>query len=189
MSQDGELLTKLTHIIQTAIERDAELRQRYEVGEKFRFIRDRLQSLLDEVQKQPAAHATKKQKETVQVLEDEILVYVHLYNAQGLSVRTWQSIITPKAFFDFSVNRPIYKERSHVLSFIQAKPNRAQHGFLTIAVKVDRITSDENLKDPMGYSLVKVKEGSLRCEKLLCFTHNENEYTLSEEGELVKKTS
>lgn len=189
MSQANEQLIKLTEIVQAAIQRDAELRQRYEVGDKFKFIRDRLQTLLEEVQRETEAIKIwqKKSTQVVSVEAGEVLVFVHLYNAQGLSIKTWQGIITPKAFFDFSVNRPIYKEKAHIQSFIQAKANRAQHGYLTVAVKQERVISSENLKDSMGHTLVKVKEGSLRCEKLLSFTHNDNEYILNEESELVKK--
>jgi hypothetical protein len=188
MSQTNEQLIKLTEIVQAAIQRDMELRQRYEIGEKFKFIRERLNTLLTEVQQTSQDRKIKeKALEAVTVEADEALVFVHLYNAQGLSIKTWESIITPKAFFDFSVNRPIYKEKAEIQSFIDAKPNRAQHGYLTVAVKQERILSPDNLKDAMGHMLVKVKEGSLRRERLVSFTHNQNEYILNEEGDLIKK--
>lgn len=188
MTQINEQLIKLTKIVQTAIERDTELRQRYEVGEKFKFIRDRLNALLEEIQQGHQENKIqRKSVEGITIETDEVLVFVHLYNAQGLSIKTWQSIITPKAFFEFSVNRPVYKEKADIESLINTKSNRAQHGYLTIAVKQERIMLSDNFKDSMGHRLVKVKEGSLRFEKLISFTHTQNEYTLNQNGELIKK--
>lgn len=191
MSSDNEQeqLTKLLHIIQEALRQDEELRQKYQVGEKFRFIRDRLQTLLTEAQKGPVLQLVLKKKATIEVQEDESLVYVHLYNAQSGSIKAWQSIVTPRAFFDYSVNRPIYQEKTYIEAFIKAKTNRAQHGYLTVAVKKDRFLPprDNLVKDPMGHPLVKVKEGALRYERLVSFTHNEQDYVLNDAGELVKK--
>lgn len=184
---EQEQLNKLLAIIHTALQQDEQLRQKYQIGEKFRFIRERLQSLLTEIQQQPVTKKTqKKHSEGVSVEEDELLLYVYLYNAQGNSFRTWQNIVTSKAFLDYSVNRPIYQERIHIEAFIRSKTVLAHHGYLTFAVKKERVLSN-NSKDAMGHSLVKVKEGSLKIEKLLSFTHNEQTYILSENGELIKK--
>ena len=194
MPQDNEekQLAKLIGIIQEAVQRDQQLRQTYAIGEKFLFIRARLQSLLEEIERASQETQEKKARLLPQVLveEDEILVYIHLYNAQGLMLRTWESMITPRAFFDFSVNRPIYKEQAHIEAFIYSKANKAQHGFLTVAMKRDRVLqthSEDALKDVVGNPLIKIKEGSLKREKLLTFTHNKIVYQLTEAGNLVIK--
>ncbi len=102
MPQDNEQeqLNQLIVLIQEALQRDGQLRQTHQVGERFRFVRDRLQALLETIQKEAAGQ--EKQTKLAPVLklaEDELLVYIHLYNAQGALVRTWQSMITRKAFF------------------------------------------------------------------------------------------
>lgn len=176
-------------IIQEALTRDEQLREKYQMGEKFRFIRDRLLKAKECLGDVSAAAVETKQGQTIKIEEDEMLVYVHLYNAQGMSIRTWQSLITAKALFDFSVNRSIYREKQHIDSFIQAKTNKVQHGYLTIVVKKSCIhsTPESELKDAMGNMLAKIKEGSLRYEKLVSFTHNNQDYVTNEKGELVKK--
>jgi intracellular multiplication protein IcmQ len=189
---EEEQLAKLISIIQEAIQRDQQLRQTYGVGEKFIFIRDRLQALLGEIERATSATSEKKSRQLreVQVEEDEILVFIHLYNAQGLSLRTWEAMITPRAFFDFSVNRPIYKEKAHIEAFIHTKANKAQHAYLTIAMKIERVLPvhhEEGVKDVLGNVLIKIKEGSLRPEKLVSFTHNKIEYQLSDTGDLIVK--
>lgn len=191
MSPDNEQeqLKKLIELIQEALRQDEQLRQKYQVGEKFRFIRERLQTLLVEVQEGSIVKLVQKKKiAVVEAMENESLVYVHLYNAQSGSMKAWQSIVNPKAFFDYSVNRPIYREKAHIEAFIKAKANSMQHGYLTIAVQKDRfLPSRDDIKDSMGNPLVKVKEGALRCERLVSFTHNGQEYVLNEEGSLIKK--
>ena len=192
MPQDNEKedLIKLIGLIQEAIQRDEQLRQTHQIGEKFRFVRDRLQAVLETVQKETVTHEKKiKPAQEIKAEEDEALVYVHLYNAQGLVVRTWQSMITPKAFFDFSVNRPIYEKKNHVEDFIRSKTKKEQHGYLTVAMKKDRILPihEEGIKDPLGNPLIKIKEGSLRFERTAAFVHNGIMYQFNEEGELIKK--
>jgi hypothetical protein len=195
MSQDNEQeqLNQLISLIQVALQRDEQLRQTHQIGERFRFVRDRLQTLLETIEKESAAKEKQvKVARTLQLAEDEILVYIHLYNAQGALVRTWQAMITPKAFFDFSVNRPIYQEMKHIEAFIRAKSNKTQHAYLTVAMKKERILpppEEGMLKDSLENPLTKVKEGSLRYERLVSFTHNEIVYELNETGELIKKNS
>ena len=187
---EQDRLSQLIAVIQDAIQRDSSLRQTHAIGEKFRFVRERLQSLLETIQKETSNQETKVHiPKALQLEEDEILVYIHLYNAQGAMVRTWQSMITPKAFFDFSVNRPIYTEKKDIEAFIRNKPNKAQHAYITIAMKKERVLPspvEGGLKDPLGNTVIKVREGSLRHERMVSFTHNELIYVLSEEGNLVK---
>ena len=120
--------------------------------------------------------------------EDEVVVYVYLYNARGLVLSSWQNLLMPKVFYEYSVNRPIYKDKSHIQALLQSKVNKAQHAYLTVAIKASHIIQPEAaLKDNLGNPLIKIKEGSLSVGKLLCFTCNDQEYTLNAKNELVKK--
>ncbi len=193
MPQDSEKeqRSKLIAIIQEALQRDETLRQNYQIGERFKFVRERLQSLLENVEKDTET----KEARTIRVQdfkleEDEVLVYVHLFNAQGLNVRTWSGMLTPKALFDYSVNRPIYQEQKNIEAFIRSKSNKTQHAYLTVAMKKDRVLpmpEDVVPKDLLGNSLLKIKEGSLRYDRLVSFTHNEQIYYVAGNGDLIKK--
>ncbi len=188
---EQELLNQLISLIQEALQRDTQLRQSHQVGERFRFVRDRLQVLLETIEKETAIIAKQtKQAAVLQAEEGELLVYIHLYNAQGALLRTWQSMITPKAFFDFSVNRPIYQEKKHIEAFIRSKTNKAHHAYLIVAMQKERILPPPEegvIKDALENPLIKVKEGSLSHRRMICFVHNEITYELNEEGELIKK--
>ena len=178
----------LLKLVQEALQQDQALREKYQIGEKFRFVRDRLQALFTHIEE--ALKDTGKEKEETRdhLLEDEILIYIYLYNTQGTAIRTWLKMLNPAVFYEYSVNRPLYTEKSAVEAFIRGKTNRAHHGYLTIAIKKQFILkTQEPLKDAMGGDLIRVKEGSLHFNKLKSLTHNGIDYVLNEENELVKK--
>ena len=183
---------KLVQLIREAIQHDVELREKYHVGNKFRFVQDRLHTLLDTLETQ--IKSVKSAEKESQKKEDSIhhvLVYVYLYNAQGLMLRSWSAMLTPKVFYEYSVNRPIYAEKKHIEALIKSKTNKQQHGYLTIAVHRDTILTvpDTALKDTLGNSLIKVREGSLHFTHLVAFTHNGQDYVVNSQGELVKKAN
>lgn len=178
---------KMLELLREAVKHDEALREQYQLGNKFRFVRDNLQALLKHVESHVVVVSDKTADEELvkQVGADETVVYVYLYNAQGMNVRTWQKMLIPKVFAEYSVNRPIYAEKAHIESMIKAKSNIAQHAFLKIAVKnSDIIKVDGENKDPAGFPLVKIRERSLHFQKLLSFTHANQEYSVSDNGEL-----
>ncbi len=180
---------KLLAAIHRAIQRDGELREQYQIGDRFRFVKDRLRALADELEQSANQRLAYKAKNLKELAADEVIVYVYLYNTQGLQFRTWQNLVTAKVFYEYSVNRPIYSDKSHIEALLRTKSNSAQHAFLSIAVKADQLIKlplETAPKDVAGNPVIKVKEGSLRFEKLLTFTHQDQEYRLNEEGNLVK---
>lgn len=185
MAQDN--LNKLIEVIRSALQRDRDLREKYKIGEKFRFIRDRIQALLstieETVQVKQAAAQTKNED-----TRDEVVVYVYLYNAQGDNLKSWEKMLNPKVFYEYSINRPIYTEKSHVEAFIRGRPNKNQHAYLAVSIKSHDIIKNaeaEASKDIFGNPLIKIKEGSLRFNKLISLTHCERTFHLNEVGELI----
>lgn len=185
-----EQTEKLLQLMREALQRDQELRDQFHIGEKFRFIRDRIVALVSRMEESLSDMQQKEDKKITILGEDEKLVYVHLFNAHGQLLQTWQKMVNPSVFYEHSVNRPVYNEKNDIESFIRTKPNKAQHGYLTIVIKKADIydTSDESMKDLIGNQLIKVKEGSLKPNCLLAFTHNQQDYLITENGVLIKKT-
>lgn len=191
MSKDHEQHNKLMQLIRVALKRDQELREKYQVGEKFRFVRDRLTALLKQAEDSDITITQTGQIKEQEVTADEILVYVYLYNAQGNVLQTWQKMLNASVFYEYSVNRPIYTEKPSIESLVRSKSNKMQHGYLTIVIKKNdliNLPQGETVQDSLGHSLVKVREGSLKFERFVSFVHNDNEYKLSERGELVKRS-
>jgi len=180
---------KLLELVQAAIEQDVQLRDKYKVGDKFRFIRDRLQDLATRLEEQVRI-AEQEIKKAEKQAADEVLVYVYLYNTQGMLFPTWQKMVTGAVLYEYSVNRPIYADLSLVESYIRSKTNKTQHAILAVALKpadIIRSPITDAMKDAMGNQLIKVREGSLLVDKVVCFIHNGHEYTLSPSGALMKK--
>ena len=187
---DNEKKDKLLKLVRDAVQSDVSLRQQFQVGEKFRFIRDRLNALLARVEESFSEMKKEEESHIKIVAEDEVLLYVYLFNAQGLTLSTWNKMVNASVFYEYSVNRPIYQDKHDIEAIIRSKAVKAQHGYLTIAVKRDnilKVPAEEIAKDPNGVALVKVKEGSLLFPRLIAFTHLEKEYIVNESGTLIKK--
>jgi intracellular multiplication protein IcmQ len=181
---------KLLQLMRNAVQQDNEMRQKFQVGDKFRFIRDRLNALLARMEEGISALEKEDEQKVIHIADDEMVVYVYLYNAQGLAFQTWQKMLNPSVFYEYSVNRPIYADLSFVEAFVRSKTNKMQHAYLTIVIKKqDVITTQgaEIQKDALGNPLIKVKEGSLHFIKMVAFTHNSIHYIVNDRGEVIKK--
>ena len=128
----------------------------------------------------------KIKKETKTVNENDTVVYVYLFNAQGLVLESWVKMLHPAVFYEYSVNRPIYLDKAHVKILISHKTTRSQHAYLSVAIKKTDILQGEE-KDAYGNTVIKVREGSLLAERMVSFTHNETDYVLNKDRLVVKK--
>lgn len=175
--------TKLLALVREAVECDEALRVKFEVGDKFRFVRERLKEILSYLESNQAMAATVKLDVKLNLQENEVLVYVYLFNAKGVVLRNWINMLSAKVFYEYSVNRPIYANKNEIDAMLRTKKDKPQHAYLAVAVQKTDILQSAS----QDGSLIKVKEGSLKLDRLISFFHNGNEYTLSAEGELVKK--
>ncbi|EKD70127.1 MAG: IcmQ [uncultured bacterium] len=183
----NELKEKILYLAKEAVEQDKTLRQEMQVGEKFRFIRDRLGALFSHIDLTLKEMQKKSEIKPDQLAEDEVIVYVYLFNAHGLTFQNWYKMLNPNVFYEYSVNRPIYADKANIEAFIRSRSNKVQHGYLAVAIKKEHILKTiEPLKDVIGNPVIKVKEGSLKIERLINFTHNGKRYRLNDEGELIK---
>lgn len=178
-----EALLKLVH---DALEKDKALRETYKTGEKFRFIRDRLHALAAHVEEDIRKIEASVKKPRV-LSKEEAPVYVYLFNAQGAVLSTWQKMLNPSVLYEYSVNRPIYANQADIEYLIRGKPNKAQHAYLTIMVLQSDILAQAENKEKQPLSLVKVKEGALRYDKILFFNHNGLQYEV-DNGQLTIKS-
>jgi len=188
MSDKSESREKLLNILRDIIKQDADLRTQLQIGDKFRFVRDKLNALLNSVEEELTVLRAETEQPEVVTAEDDINVCVYLFNSQGLDMQSWRKMVSPDVFYEYSVNRPIYKEKEQIDKFIASKPTRTQHGYLIVAIKKDAIFQlDDKTKDAIGNPIFKVKEGSLKINRVVAFVHNSIEYSVSPEGDISKK--
>jgi len=194
MDKKNDPQSKLIQVVRDAIQRDQEFREKYQVGEKFRFIRDRLHALLkrleEDISNTPAVLKITSDEKNNEKNEEEIIVYVYLFNAQGITLRSWQSMLTPNLLYEYNINRPIYVEKAHVEALLRSKSNKVQHAYFSIAIHRNNVLHSAEqglLKDSLGNPVVKIKEKTLHFNKFHSLFHNDQEYVLNEEKELIKK--
>src|SRR6266567_2544577 len=170
MPNEKEQREKLLQLVRDVVDQDKILREKYQVGDKFCFIRDRLNALLACVEESLNTLQQDTEQKTSDILEDETVVYIYLFNAQGLNFQTWLKMLGPSVFYEYSVNRPIYTEKSHVDTFIRSKSTINQHAYISIVIKKIAILPEvagDVTKDPIGSPIVKVKEGSFQINRVI----------------------
>lgn len=180
---DPSVKQALFSIVKELVASDEALRQKNQIGDKFRFIRERLQTLYQEVEsnldgEQAQASVNKA------LSEHERLVFVYVYNAQGILLSTWQKLLNPVTYYDHSVNRPIYTDEKEIQALISTKSNPKQHGYLIFSLNKEDIQLSGG-KDALGAYLVRVKEGSLKFSELRGFVHHQQVYQVLPNGELM----
>ncbi len=187
---DEELANKVLQLVKTVVLQDDELRKKYEMENKFRFVREHLQAIYQQLEEEIQV-STKQAEQRIkknEIQDDEVPVYVYLYNVQGAILSSWQNLLTPKVFYEYSVNRPIYLEKSHIQTLLNSKKNKAEHAYIAVAIKTAYIIRSEvEVKDSLGNPLIKIKEGSLSFGNFLSLTYNDQEYILNNKRELIKK--
>ncbi|MBA3661660.1 MAG: type IVB secretion system protein IcmQ [Gammaproteobacteria bacterium] len=191
MADDKNKKEALLELVRQTIAKDEALREEFQVGNKFRFIRDRLIALQANLEENLAALEKQEKKWDEAIETHEALVYIYLYNAQGQLFSTWQKMVTPSVFYEYSVNRPVYSTKADVDAFIRSKSNKSHHGYLTIAVNQADILNPIAVpaQDTIGQTLIRVREGAFNVKKVVTFTHNNHEFYLNEDAELVRKPS
>lgn len=191
MSDDQMLKEKkVLELVREAAQRDAELRKKYQIGTKFRFVHDRLHAMLARLEQNLLALDESQKQSVRKKIEDEVLVYVYLFNAHGINLRSWQNMLLPKIFYEHSVNRPIYTNKKFIELLLKSKNNKLLHGYVTMAIKssdIIKVPDETEVKDAMGSPVIRVREGSLSFQNVIAFTHNGIDYEVNEKGELVKK--
>src|SRR5687767_11916996 len=98
--EDKEKRDELLKLVRDAVLKDKELRDQYSIGDKFRFIRDRLHALQSRIEENVAVLTKQVEERTDKAQADEILVYVYVFNAQGSILKTWAKMLNPAVFYE-----------------------------------------------------------------------------------------
>jgi len=189
VESNADLIKELGNIVNI----EKKLRQHCGIGARFKVISTQLQNILkkfaERVQRMQSA-MQKAEKDVDVLAEDEMLVYVYLFNAQGATLKNWENLLLPRALVDHSVNRPIYAKQENVEQVLRSKANKTQHSYLVVKIKKQDVlqsAQNEDLRDQNGFPLLRVKHGALETEKIKEFVHNDQTYKVSPRGELLKK--
>ncbi len=191
LEQQEPVDNETQQIIQDAVQAEQQLRQNHDIGVRFNILKTQLLSLsnkidkeLGEKQKQPATNHTNADK----LSENETLVYVSLFNAQGNILNSWQKLLEPKALYDHSVNRPIYANQKEIEEMLRNKTNKNQNAYFIIVVNKNDIMANEEtttLRDPNGFPLLRLKQGALKKGNIKLFVHKDINYKIDKKSDAL----
>lgn len=115
--------------------------------------------------------------EQVSLKDDQVEVYISVYNSQGDDLGNWARIIDNLT--RQSVSRPTYLKVNEVKEMIRSKLNLDNEGYVSLHVLKTDLNSmaKESLpKDKLGNSLVLLKERIIEQNKIKKFHHNSGTY-------------
>jgi len=190
-ADDDKANTEVHEALQSAVDKEGELRENCEIGVRFNVVNTQLQAAVEKFDKAVGIGEEKGEeaaKAEAGLAEDETLVYVYLFNAHGMALRTWQNLLLPSAFFEHSVNRPIYADKEHVEAVLRAKPNKDRHAYVEVVIKKDDIfqtTGGQDLQDKYGHPLLRLRQGALKPKNAQYFFHKDTKYKISKDGQIV----
>jgi hypothetical protein len=180
MARDKENAEQLLMRVQQVCDAEKQIREKYQIGDKFRFLREQLLALLKEMNMIVSENNKESLPNDKELSSEREVIYVHLFNASGTSIEQWATMISSAVFYDYSINRPIYRDKNEIEAFIRSKSNKLQHAYLAIAIPSDSIISDLRAT-VSGYRLLKVKEGALHLDQLLYIFYNGQAYAYNVE--------
>lgn len=178
---EKEIHPSLYAEIKALIEEEKLLRSRLNIGDQYRSIHSRLETLFNDVKQLTlSTHQAVVASDLPLVLSaSQQYIYVYLYNARGKTLARWENMLSPQSIEEYSVNRPIYASRAHVESYIRSRINSDEHAGLVMKVeKTDIVpcTGKEVRYDILGQPLLQLKERVLHIENLVSFFHQGRDY-------------
>jgi hypothetical protein len=190
------IIKEMVLSVKNLAEKETQLRTQYEIGDRYRVIRDKISVLVHTIEEFAANHSVSLQSdelikdsltsESLSLAEGECWVYVYLYNAKGAELALWFSMLSDAALEDYTFNRPIYREESQVQAFIRSRPSDNEYAYLTLKIKeTDVIDPESPTKDSLGVALMSLTERSLLLANAFSFVHKGKTYYFNKEsGEL-----
>tara|TARA_B100000508_G_C11433476_1_gene264672 strand:- start:547 stop:1188 length:642 start_codon:yes stop_codon:yes gene_type:complete len=186
----GDAAVKRMHeLLKEVKAREAALRDATKIGVRFNVLRTQVDKALDEFEQALSNFHVDEDADEVDhnkvLADDEMPVYIYLFNSQGHVFDSWKSMMKPSSIREYSVNRPVYLKLEHVEEVLRAKTPREHHGFVEVIVKKADILSFDAMHDKFHHPLARLKEGALKLERVLRFHVNRQDYQVSPDGKIL----
>lgn len=193
--EEGFSLEEWVIFLQDIIDMEMAAREEFNIGARFSVLQSQLQKLLidyREGMKVISSEFIESQSKKEELEEDEIVVYVYLFNVHGRRLNSWLQLLSPQGLMDMSVNRPIYAKKDHVEELLRSKADADLHAYIKVAVKKANVLmplEESVLKDTIGNLLLRLKHAAIKQDKILGFYHQGKEYTFSKDAGFKLKKS
>jgi len=148
------------------------------IGKRLRALREQAITDLGMDATQQTQQAEKKVEETI--ADDEMLVYISLYQADGKNIQKWQMLI--KALTGAGISRPVYQQKEDLEELIRHKVDSQKEAYVIARVKKENLLRgpEKGLQDRLGHPLLTLREGSLTLENMVEFIYEGKHYMLDE---------
>lgn len=106
------------------------------------------------------------------LLPGEIMVYIHVYHAQGGRLNNWLSLV--RLVGTACASRPIYKDEEAVKAILDRRGMPETEGYLAVKVQagnVLEVPDDRRMVDGLGQPLLALKSGALKPSCICYFVH------------------
>lgn len=148
------------------------------IGKRLQELRAEAVAVFGMTEKQ--GHEAQVSTDSISVADDETLVYISLYQADGKNMQKWQTAI--KALKGSNICRPTYPEKAHLEEMIRHKADPQKEAYVIARVKKEDLlpSPEKGLQDRFGHALVTLREGVLTVENMVEFVHEGTHYRLDE---------
>lgn len=119
--------------------------------------------------------------------EDEVKVYVSLYQADGHDKQKWEAQLA--SIETYLVGRPIYQYEADIRRVIRQKLVGTTEAYAVLVVPKHHIVANDisaKKTDRHGFALVTIEASEIRPEHVLEFVHGSKRYHLID-GHLIRK--
>lgn len=123
-----------------------------------------------------------------QLADDEVKVYVSLYQADGHNLKKWEAQL---ASIDcYMAGRPIYKNETDIKKTIRQKLLQMSEAYAVVVVKKEQLLSqdfEQTKTDRYGHELLTIESGAVSAEKVMGFSHGGRDYFYHKQRLILKK--
>lgn len=109
--------------------------------------------------------------------EDEMLVYISIFQSEGHNLRKWELQLS--SLRSHLLGRPVYEKEEDVVKVIRQKLVKISEAFVVVAVKKADIQSfayQAERVDRFGNPLLTLKDTAVKSENIFEFVHQDQRY-------------
>ena len=190
-ASDKQQNRQIIDLVREVIEEDKARREKFKIGEQYDFIPEKLQTILKRLEdnldysEEPITSSIPPWHRNI--AEDEQVVFIYLYNAQGKDIHVWERLLSIKSLAEQCFSRPVYLNRSDAEKVLRHRDNAPQHAIVSVIVKKNHIITSQTLLDPLDNQQVRLTENSLKTDNLIELLHQEKTYYRDHRGRLTLK--
>lgn len=115
---------------------------------------------------------------TLRALEDdEVLVYISIFQSEGHNLRKWELQLS--SLRSYLLGRPVYEKEEDVFKVVRQKLVQTSEAYVIVAVKKDDIQNfayQAERVDRFGNPLLTLKDTAVKTENIFEFVHQGQRY-------------